>query len=838
MIDTSGKDTLWTSIAQQELNDTHTTMNILHGLLSKMLILVVIVAVMSLAASYTFVSIQQEKNLLSNIEALQQAHSNTTRLLLKNQMNEQVLSSEEVIMLSNLVNKTPEQVSEFLSTVWPRLQLSLSLSSMSFSNGTSTITFGQFPVAKMANMQSLSRSNFRSQSGILCHSMCELATTIPVNFQGEVWSLSLLASLDPTIILLNQVMATDIGILSPFAQSSADNNTLTRYISEFMTGIEKNSELRNKTLTDKEFTTLEADGLLIEVKDKDYLVWFEYFNGIGVDVRLMFIRDISGNLLAQQRDQKQQVIIIFVTLTFGILLFLILFSIIPISRINQLKRAIKLIGAKEYNIARYRLGKRGRAILHDELDDLEDEFRHAIDVLESYEQELSNSQKRLVRQATIDSITGLFTRNVLIEDLGNMNREEHIENVAIFFLDLDGFKPVNDNLGHEAGDIMLKKIGYRLKGVVNKLIRVYRIGGDEFVICFSNYSSNDTLKTMADIVVDLFSAPFHIYDTSISISASIGIAFQEAKGIEPDRLLRYADIAMYQAKEDGKNCYAFFNDEMRQSAQQRFKIKNDFVSSLASDQLRVVFQPVVCANTRKVIKLEALCRWHHPELSHIPPPLFIDVIEESENMNTLFEWIVGNVLEEILFLDSIGLDKVVVSVNLSPSQLVNDTALLILSSMITERNIAAQRIELELTETSVITSFEQAKRWIQQATDIGFKIAIDDFGAGYSSLSYLTAFHYDTVKLDRSLLNNIDKDKRQQRIVGSLTQMLHGLSVPIVAEGAETEEHFEQLRLLGCDCIQGYLISRPIGHDELAIFLEKHMKTLDKLAMTNKNDSQ
>jgi EAL domain-containing protein (putative c-di-GMP-specific phosphodiesterase class I) len=190
-------------------------------------------------------------------------------------------------------------------------------------------------------------------------------------------------------------------------------------------------------------------------------------------------------------------------------------------------------------------------------------------------------------------------------------------------------------------------------------------------------------------------------------------------------------------------------------------------------------------------------------------------------MNTLFQWIVGDVLDEMAYLDSVGLDHVVVSINLSPSQLVNDEALVLLKSMCQQRAIMPTRIELEITETSLITNFEQAKAWVEYATELGFKIAIDDFGAGYSSLSYLTAFPYDTVKLDRSLLNNIDIDKRQQRIVGSLTQMLHGLSVPIVAEGAETEAHFEQLKLLGCDYIQGFLISRPIAHNELATFMQK-----------------
>lgn len=424
-----------------------------------------------------------------------------------------------------------------------------------------------------------------------------------------------------------------------------------------------------------------------------------------------------------------------------------------------------------------------------------------------------------MRQATIDPTTGLFTRNVLIDDLNSMVGKTALKNVAIFFLDLDGFKPVNDNLGHEAGDIMLKKVGYRLKGVINKSTKVYRIGGDEFVICYHNFVDLENLSTIADGVIELFCAPFNIYDTSIAISASIGIATQDTCNLDPDQLLRYADIAMYQAKELGKNRYEFFNDAMRDAAQRRFAVKNDFVASLADNQLFIVFQPIVSSSERQLKKLEALCRWQHPEFGAIPPPVFIDVLEETENMNTLFTWIVKNVIEELLYLDSIGRDDIIISLNVSPSQLVNDSALVVLKEMIDRHYVDASRIELEITETSLITNFTQAKQWVIQATDIGFKIAIDDFGAGYSSLSYLTAFPYDTVKLDRSLLNNIDTDERQQRIVGSLTQMLHGLSVPIVAEGAETEAQFSQLRALGCDLIQGFLISEPIAHDDLVIYL-------------------
>ncbi|MFT6269329.1 MAG: diguanylate cyclase (GGDEF)-like protein [Alphaproteobacteria bacterium] len=793
----------------------------INGLLAKMLILVMIVAVVSLGASYTFISMQQKEFFVENINDIKATHQRSAQLLFEQHLQDQILSAEEIVMLSGLRDKSRDNLRPFFDSVWPSIQLSYSLSSMSFTNGTDRIEFGRFPKGVMDPMQEAVFKSLRPQSAIVCHILCELTSSIAVNINDEQWAFSLLTDIAPSIIFLNSVVGSDIGIISPSHSARPDNHTLARYVVEVITGTETNGELFDIYLTDAQIIKLENGGVQLNTKNKNYFVWFETVVDVGQNVELLFIRDISL-LLEQQNNQTQQVIVIFVTLTFGVLFFLILFSIIPISRLNQLKRAIKLIGAKEYNIARYRLGKPSKSYFNDELHELEDEFRHAIDLLETYEQQLNSSQKRLVRQATIDPITGLFTRNVLIEDLDKMIANSGIKDVSIFFLDLDGFKPVNDNLGHEAGDIMLKKIGYRLKGVVNKSTKAYRIGGDEFVICYSNYGTMEDLSKMADAVVELFSAPFHIYDTSISISASIGICMQEAENIDADQLLRYADIAMYQAKERGKNRYEFFDDSMRDAAQRRFIIKNDFVTSLADNQLFVVFQPIVSSRSREVIKLEALCRWEHPELGFIPPPIFIDVLEESENMNVLFEWIIKNVVKEILYLDSIGRQDVVISVNLSTSQLVSDDSLDVVIETIAIHKIDASRIELEITETSLITNFVQAKEWIERASDTGFKIAIDDFGAGYSSLSYLTAFPYHTVKLDRSLLNNIDEDKRQQRIVGSLTQMLHGLSVPIVAEGAETEAQFAQLKALGCDYIQGFLISKPIPHDELVIFLAEY----------------
>lgn len=794
-------------------------MLVLKGLLAKVFILIFFVALASSVTSYFFVSTQQESALNESLKKIKQNHRQSAQLFIEEQLKQQIFTSEEIIMMSEISLVNGIDVQTTIETLWPRLQLNFMLSSMAISNGNETYTFGFYPKEYNKSMLNLAFITGIPQKGVVCHKLCEISTSVPTTLNEQSWVLSVMSDISSSILFLSSVLESDIGILANKQAEHTTNMTLSRYVVEYLTGSEQNHDLFRHKLSEKQFEAIESKGLNLKFQDKHYLIWIETLEGYGEDLRLLLISDIS-NLLIDQNSQNRQLFIVFIIITVGILVCLTMFSILPIAKINQLTRATKLIGEKQYDSARYKLSQRDKPKMQDELYELENEFKQTIDILETYEQELTFSQKRLVKQATIDGITGLFTRNVLIEDLTNMRIDNSVDDVAIFFLDLDGFKPVNDNLGHEAGDIMLKKIGYRLKGVINKSTKVYRIGGDEFVICQSNYKTVENLNNLAQSIVEIFSAPFNIYDTSINMSASIGIAMQNANSIDADELLRYADIAMYQAKEEGKNRFRFFDDSMRAAAKKRFTIKNDFVFSLADKQLFLVFQPIVRASDRETIKLEALCRWQHPDLGFISPELFIDVLEESENMNALFEWIIDTVIDELIYLDSVGLSHIVISVNLSTSQLVNDTAFFVLQEKLTRKKIDPARIELEITETSLITNFARAKVWVEQATEYGFRIAIDDFGAGYSSLSYLTAFPYNTVKLDRSLLNNIDKDSRQQRIVGSLTQMLHGLKVPIVAEGAECEEQFEVLKNLGCDYIQGFLISKPIPHSELVLHFE------------------
>lgn len=793
----------------------------LRGLLLKMLLLVLVVATISLVASYTFVTLQQEAALEKNIEQIRTQHKQASKDIFENLLLNQILPfTEEIIRLGGVDNRSPEEIEAFLRNTWHRVKLTFAFKSMSFAYGTTYYNFGKFPTKNMLAQQAQVQSTIIPQTSILCHERCELATTVPVIANKQTWSLSVLAEISSSIDLLSSLIGSDIILLLPGQAPNPNDNTFARYVSvsEYMTGAEKLNDLFRSSLTKTQLENIEKGGIFTQSNGQDYFIWIDELTGLGDELQLMYILDVTS-LLSQKKSQQQQLFVTYGTLTMGVILFLMLFTFFPISRLSELKKAIKFIGEKNYTAARKRLGEEKQALIGDELDELEYEFRTTINVLENYQKELDNSQKKLLRQATIDATTGLFTRNVLLDDLENMNNLRQVRNVAVFFLDLDGFKPINDNLGHEAGDMMLKKIGYRLKGVVSKFIRVYRIGGDEFVICFTNFDNTSQLTQMADEVIELFSAPFFLYETYIGITASIGIAKQKADHIEPENLLRYADIAMYQAKRDGKNRYCFFDESMRENTKRRFIIKNDFEQSLAEGQLFVVFQPIVEAKTKRIYKLEALCRWDHPTLGFISPELFIDVIEESESMNSLFEMLLRQVIDVLQYFDSHGLGDIRVSLNLSASQLSDDIALEIIDNKLMNTGISPKRIEIEITETSLISNFEAANSWILGAKERGFNIAIDDFGAGYSSLSYLTIFTYDTVKLDRSLLNNIDKDVRQQRIVGSLASMLNGLSVPTVAEGAESEAQFDKLAELGCDYIQGYFISKPLTKDKLIDFI-------------------
>lgn len=547
----------------------------------------------------------------------------------------------------------------------------------------------------------------------------------------------------------------------------------------------------------------------------------------GLLLKLLFLVNIgallSSYVLSDSNLTSLQVSLVLVSITLCNLLLLFVLSRVTQAGDSNFKLALQHARAKDYGNARSYLQKPIYARFFSEQSELHKEFNNTITQLESCEKQISYISSK-INPATNNNVnTALPDRNALIRSLYIQTLTEH---VGLFSVKVDGLMLVNENLGHDANLTIQHEVTERLKSFSNKYLSIYAASDSEYFITYSPYSNNCVLRKMANAIIDLFNIPFEIRETQILLNVSIGIgSTSQHSETSPEELISRAEIAMHLAKKEGKNRLKVFDETMRSESQTHFTIKNDFLSGLNNKQFFIVYQPIIDAKDRNIVKLEALCRWNHPDLGNIAPLTFIGVIEENETMNTLFDWITNEVMLQLKRLEEMGLAHIVISINISPTQLNDFVALELLKDKIDTFQVNPNRIELELTETTLITNYLHARNWLKLAKSLGLRIAIDDFGAGYSSLSYLTSFDYDTVKLDRSLLDKVDVDTKQQRIISSLTQMMHGLEIPIVAEGAETKAQLDMLFELGCDFIQGFHISHPIQEGALPAFLEQYSHT-------------
>jgi diguanylate cyclase (GGDEF)-like protein len=409
-------------------------------------------------------------------------------------------------------------------------------------------------------------------------------------------------------------------------------------------------------------------------------------------------------------------------------------------------------------------------------------------------------------------LTQLLNRNAFIQNLTELqNSTEHNE-IALGLLDLDGFKPINDNLGHEAGDEVLKQVGRRLNKMANEKVIAYRLGGDEFVVSIEDKVNREQIYSQ---LVSLFNDDFAVSGTKIKITASVGIAIGDLTSSSHSELLRQADIAMYEAKKLGKNRFCVFKATMMEYSNLRFTITNDFISSLTNGEIFLNFQPIIDAQTNKIMKLEALSRWTHPQVGFIRPDIFISIVEGTSYIQDLSFWLIRQCILQLVDLRDNGFADIIISINISAAQISDASSITFIQNECDTHQVPYHLIELEITETSLISNFKAAKNWILEAQKVGFKVSIDDFGTGYSSLSYLTQFPFNTVKLDRSLINHIPEDLNQKKIAKSIIRMLKDLEVDVVVEGVENKAQFNVIKQLGADMIQGYYFSRPLDKESL-----------------------
>ncbi len=429
--------------------------------------------------------------------------------------------------------------------------------------------------------------------------------------------------------------------------------------------------------------------------------------------------------------------------------------------------------------------------------------------------------EKLTHQATHDPLTNLPNRALFFDRLEQAisRAERKDEHVAILFLDLDNFKKVNDQIGHAGGDLLLQKIAERLKGACRESDTVARLGGDEFIILLEGFIDTSIVATVADKIMHLLRAPLTISHNDFYTTGSLGVSIFPKDGQDADQLVKNADIAMYEAKKNGRNNFLFFSGEMNELIQRRLRMENQLRAALARSALELHYQPQLHLKDDRVIGVEALSRWLIDDESYISPSSFIPVAEESGLILPLSEWVLYTACRQAkIWQDEMGY-PVRMSINISPRHFLEDNLLEQLDRIIRRTGISPRNLDLEITEGLIMQDIDRSVAIMQAFNRMGGTISIDDFGTGYSSLAYLKEFPLHRLKIDKSFVNGIDRDSKNIGLAKTIITMGHGLGLEVIAEGVEKAEQLSVLRELECDIIQGYYYSRPLPADELTRFL-------------------
>jgi len=448
---------------------------------------------------------------------------------------------------------------------------------------------------------------------------------------------------------------------------------------------------------------------------------------------------------------------------------------------------------------------------NDEIAELVDGFNTMLTELQRRERAKREAEARMQYMALVDEVTGLPNRRLLSDRLQQTLAKARRENqkVGLLYIDLDGFKLVNDSHGHTIGDMLLGQMAQRLRTRFRKSDTLARIGGDEFALVLDNLQTRTDADSAAEGVLEVLKVPFDVEGHSIRISASIGISVFPDHGIEGSQLLQQADCAMFAAKRNGKNRIVHFGDGLGSAARERLTLEGELRRALEKGEITVHYQPEFDLTTNRIVRFEALARWIHPKLGAIPPMTFIPVAEESGLIAQLGAQVMEKACTDAVVWQRRASRPIQVAVNVSSVQFASDSFLEEVEETLRRTGLRPSLLQLELTESVTLTGVERAADLIRRLTGKGIGVAMDDFGTGYSCLAYLPKLAFDALKLDRSFVNELVVRQETRAFVQSILSMAHNLHMKVIVEGIETREQLELMRALGTNEAQGYLLGRP-----------------------------
>lgn len=454
-------------------------------------------------------------------------------------------------------------------------------------------------------------------------------------------------------------------------------------------------------------------------------------------------------------------------------------------------------------------------IVWDYLRDSDGQLQGFIAVISDITQR-KRQEERILHLAHYDSLTNLPNRFLAMDRLNQIlvqtKREQQL--AAVLFMDLDNFKKINDSLGHETGDRLLIESANRLRQKLRQGDTIGRLGGDEFIVLLADVKSPDKLMVVTETLLDEFRRPFRLDDRELILTASIGIALYPQDGQDASTLLRHADSAMFYAKDQGRNNYAFFTPEMNQAAARRLSIEQQMHSALDRGEFYLHYQPLYRLQDTQLIGVEALIRWRNPVLGQVPPDEFIPIAEQTGLIVKIGEFVIETAVKMACQWQRYQAD-LRMAINLSPAQF-RDTGLTnFIKDLLHRYPLTEGTLELEITEGVLLSGYAHTDEILKKLTDLDIRLVMDDFGTGYSSLSYLRRYPFKVLKIDRSFISDMTHDDGDRELVNAAIAMAHGLGIKVVAEGVEIDAQRLLLKSLTCDYGQGYFFSKPLSADDI-----------------------
>jgi len=651
---------------------------------------------------------------------------------------------------------------------------------------------------------------------IQCQTTCQQVITSPIiDLQGQVYFLRLEVMITDMILDFNQITNTDIGLLLKTSDNKLESvRDLKRWkrslklITQPKTTIPLLANLE-KDLTFNEATKKTSS---ITFNNITYEVSITPIHNNESNSHFAVIVNTNDSSLIMKSARNSHVLVAFGGIAISCIL-LVSFFWTPIGRLHRQAELLPLLTTGEFKGAMDRLQRnRSNHWLKDEIDILNETEEIVCEQLTEMRQEITKKTDRLHNMAMFDSLTELANRRAFMEYIKEALERENLESnsFSLLFIDLDNFKRINDSMGHNAGDDLLKIVANRLRSCVRSNDIIARLGGDEFCIILNTMSNEGDHGIVADHILKRLRVPIKLGETELIISASIGIVSAPKDGATSEDLLQNADLAMYRAKALGRNKFQKFSSKMTDHAVEQMALESELRRAIREQEFLLYFQPQVDFNNNNIFGFEALIRWQNPEKGMQFPDSFIGALEETGLIVPLGNWIIDEACRQLREWFDAGARPIRVAINISPRQLQSYDLADQVKKSLKKYTLQPEALELEITESMIMDNIELTHKQLSGLRELGVTIAIDDFGTGHSSLGYLKSLPLDILKIDRTFVMDIAEENNDQEIVSAIIAMAHKLNLKVVAEGVETPAHQIMLTQNGCDFGQGYLYSRPV----------------------------